>query len=143
MKELQIKKLTSTAVIPKRVTPGSAGLDLVCDKRIIISTGTTGLVDTGLSVAIPEGYVGIIKIKSGYAKEYNVTENAGVIDCDYRGPLKVAIANTSDTPLRVEKGDAIAQLLILPCWMGKIEIVEELTTTIRGEKGFGEASKSS
>ncbi len=139
---VQFKKLNSSAKIPIRVTPGSAGLDLYCNKKLTIATNKTALVETGLAVAIPYGYVGIIKIKSGYAKMFNVTENAGVIDSDYRGELKIAIANISLDPLKIEKGDAIAQLLIIPCWLGEPEIVEELDVTTRGEKGFGEATRT-
>jgi len=135
--ELKVYKAYPDATLPSRGTPGSAGLDLVAYKKTTISTNTTDLVDTGLHVEIPEGYVGIVKIRSGFATKFNVTENAGVIDSDYRGPLKVAIANVSSDPLKILKGDRIAQLLVIPCWMGNIKEITELSETSRGESGFG------
>jgi len=138
-KEVTVKffKGNSDAILPTRGTNGAAGLDLTACKKTTIATNTTGLVETGLHVEIPEGYVGIIKIRSGFAKKYNVTENAGVVDSDYRGPLKVAIANFSSDPLKIVKGDRIAQLLIIPCWTGKVVEITELSETDRGENGFG------
>jgi len=140
--KVKFKKLGKDATMPKRVTPGSAGLDLYASKKKTVPTNSTVLIDTDLAVEIPEGYVGIIKVNSGIAVRDNVTENAGVIDSDYRGHLKVAIANISADPLKVLKGDRIGQLLIVPCWVGDPEEVEELSSTERGEKGFGQASAS-
>ena len=141
MKTLKVKRLSPNAILPKRVTSGSAGLDLYCSKKIAISTESTSLVETGWAVEIPEGYFGLIKIKSGFATHFNVTENAGVIDSDYRGELKVAIANVSSSPLKIERGESFAQLLILPCEFMVCEEVETLSETKRGVKGFGQASK--
>lgn len=139
---LPVKKLTKTAKLPTRATDGSAGLDLYADQKIDISTGTSTGVRTGLSMAIPKGFMGLIKINSGTATKENVTENAGVVDSDFRGEVKVVIANISNDIKKVQRGDKIGQIVIVPCWMGEIKEVTELDNTQRGEKGFGEATEA-
>ncbi len=141
MDKLKITKKEPGAITPKRVTPGSAGLDLYLIRKIEIPTQSTVVVDTGWQIELPKGHFGLIKIKSGIAINYGLTENAGVIDSDYRGNLKVALTNVSSSPVKIAKGEAVAQLLVIPCWMGEVAEVPVLSDTTRGEKGFGEASK--
>jgi dUTP pyrophosphatase len=140
--KLKLKKIGPGAKLPVRVTPGSAGIDLYAARKKVIPTSCTMLVDTDWAIEIPAGYVGLIKVNSGIAVQDNITENAGIVDCDYRGPLKVAIANVSDRPFKIYKGDRIGQLILLPYWKGDVEEVKELSETDRGEKGFGQASNS-
>lgn len=141
--EVKFKRLSPRAIEPKRVTEESAGLDLYAIAKQTIPTGKTALIETGWAIEIPKGYVGLIKVNSGEAIDFNITENAGVIDSDYRGHLKVAICNpTIDSPYKIVPKQKIGQLLILPCWLGQPQFVEELTETYRGEKGFGAASRT-
>lgn len=140
--QVKFKKIGPGAKPPVRVTEGSAGLDLFAARKKTVPTNKTALIDTDWAVAIPKGHVGLIKINSGNATRYSITENAGVIDSDYRGHLKVAISNPSSDPFKVEKGEKIAQLIVMPCLMTDPLFVEDLDKTERGEKGFGEASRT-
>jgi len=114
-----------------RGTSGSAGLDLYSQEDYKDNGGVV-LVSTGVRVMIPEGYVGIIKDRSGMAKK-GVTTHGGVIDSDYRGEVGVMLRLNGNT---IKKGDRIAQLVVVPCLMD-FETVDSLDETERGEKGFG------
>lgn len=132
--------LTSTATLPKRGTPMSAGLDIYADNEepIHIVKGSPKSISTGIAVQIPEGYVGFIKPRSGLAFKKGIDHLAGVIDADYTGEIKLLLTS-HDTygELRIERGDRVAQLVVVPCYMAPIELVEELEPTERGSGGFG------
>ncbi|MBI1968460.1 dUTP diphosphatase [Candidatus Woesearchaeota archaeon] len=134
---LHIKKLSATATIPKYIHPHDAGMDLYSDETINIQPGERKLIPTGIAMAIPSGYVGLIWDRSGLAAKHGIKSMGGVIDANYRGEIKVILHNLSDTPFTVEKGMRIAQLLIQPIEKKKIVEVEELDATERAEQGFG------
>jgi len=132
--KLRYKRLDSSAKIQPPRYEGDAGLDLFSCEEVTVEPGGNRWVRTGIAMEIPPGYVGIVKEKSGLAPRFGI--GAGVIDSSYRGELKVLVRNFGPEPLKIEKGQPIAQLLVLPC--EKIEVEEgELSPTERGERGFG------
>jgi len=130
-----VKRLTETARLPTRGTPGSAGLDLYADEAVRIEPGQWRLISTGISVAIPPHFVGLVWPRSGLACK-GITTDAGVIDADYRGELFVLLVNFSNNPLDISPGMRIGQLLIQPVFPHITE-VDELPDTERGASGFG------
>ena len=131
-----VKRLTETARLPTRGTPGSAGLDLYADEDTRIEPWSWRKVSTGIAVAIPPPLAGLVWPRSGVAERLGVTTDAGVIDADYRGELKVLLVNLSDNPWDISPGMRIGQLLIQPVFPHITE-VDELPDTERGAGGFG------
>lgn len=142
---LKLKKLTDTAVLPLRATEQSAGLDLCADLTapVTLSPGESALLPTGLAVALPGDTVGLVFGRSGLGIRHGITPaNAvGVIDADYRGEIKVGLRNHSQTPYQIEPGERIAQLVVLPVILPKIEVVDSLPDTKRGDGGFGSTGR--
>jgi len=135
---LPVKRLTETALLPTRAHPGDAGLDLYADEYAFVAYLDRALVSTGISVAIPHGYVGLIWPRSGLAAKYGISVDAGVIDAGYRGPIKVLITNASTVQhYEINRGDKIAQLLIQPVSLMEPVDVDELNETERNGGGFG------
>ena len=134
---LPVKRLTETARLPTRAYAGDAGLDLYADEYRIVRAGNRAMVNTGLAVAIPPGYVGLIWPRSGLAAKHGISVDAGVIDAGYRGRIKVLLTNSSNEEYTVRVGDKIAQLLIQPvALMAPVE-VDELDASERDAGGFG------
>jgi len=132
--------------LPKRATPHAAGMDLraaiPAGEAWILAPGERRLVPTGLTVAIPPGYEGQVRPRSGLAYKQGVTVlNApGTIDADYRGEVQVLLINHGAAPLRLERGDRIAQLLLgpVPDWgWQEAASLEALGGTRRGDGGYG------
>lgn len=137
---VKIKKLNENAIIPTYGSPYSAGADLYSAMdEITIAPHTTTLVKTGLALELPIGFAGLIYARSGLASKRGLApaNKVGVIDCDYRGEVIVALHNHSDIPQNVAKGERIAQLVITPYVVADFEEAEELSETVRGEGGFG------
>lgn len=137
---VKIKKLNENAIIPTYASPHSAGADLYSAMdEIIIAPHTTTLVKTGLALELPIGFAGLIYARSGLASKRGLApaNKVGVIDCDYRGEVMVALHNHSDVPQNVTKGERIAQLVITPYVVADFEEAEELSETVRGDGGFG------
>lgn len=137
-------KVHPDARLPEPATPGAAGADLsaVMPDGVSVQTMRPGarlLLDTGLKVAVPEGYEMQIRPRSGLALKHGVTvlNTPGTIDSDYRGPLKVILINLGDENFPVRTGDRIAQAVLAPVTPFRGEIVETLEETARGEGGFG------
>lgn len=118
-----------------------AGFDIFADEDVLLPIGSYAIVKTCLKVAIPEGYVGILKSRSGLACEHGVETGAGVIDSSYRGYIAVKLFNNSDKPYIVKKDDKITQLLILPVNITEFEEVDSLDETQRGSDGFGSTGR--
>jgi dUTP pyrophosphatase len=114
-----------------------AGYDIVASEYNVIYPGKSQLISTGLIVAIPKGYVGVIKSRSGLAVKHDIEAGAGVIDPGYRGEVKVLLRNFGTETYGIAPGDKIAQMLILPTYIGPTEFAGSLTETKRGGKGFG------
>ena len=138
---VKVKKLAENAVLPTYGSPQAAGADLyaLVEGDVTIAAGETFLVPTGLSVEIPEGYVGLIYARSGLATKKGLApaNKVGVIDSDYRGEVKVALFNQSGKPQTITQGERIAQLVIAPFLSVTYEEAEELSSTDRGAGGFG------
>jgi dUTP pyrophosphatase len=140
---LRVKKLSERATVPSYQTEGAAGMDLCAcldaDQTMTLAPGQIALVPTGLAVAIPRGFEGQVRARSGLSTKHGIgLPNApGTIDSDYRGELRVAVINFSREPFAVTHGLRIAQLVIAPVAHAKIEVVAELDDTARGGGGFG------
>lgn len=132
-------QLDEGAKMPTRAYETDAGLDLYAmDDAIIPMFGSVKL-DTGCHVAIPKNHVGLITSKSGLMSE-GITSR-GTIDCDYRGSIKAVLFNHNNRPYRIQKGQKITQLVILPIITPKPVQVDNLEATARGEGGFGSSGK--
>lgn len=139
---LPVKRLTDTARLPTRAHPGDAGLDLYADESVIVCASLRLLVSTGISVAIPSGYVGLIWPRSGLAAKHGISVDAGVIDAGYRGPVKVLVTNASkDNHYEIHRGDKIAQLLIQPVSLMTPVEADELDASERDTGGFGSSGQ--
>lgn len=141
MDKLEIKKLDERAKIPTYGTSDSAGADLyaVLDSELMIEPGETKIIPTGLSMAIPKGYVGLIYARSslGTKKGLAPANKVGVIDADYRGEVKVVLFNQSKETQTINPKERIAQIIITPYIKVDFEEVTELSETKRGSGGFG------
>lgn len=133
------------AVYPDGVEYGyahhdDAGMDLRADGEYIIGSGERKLVGTGLKIALPEGYAAFVMPRSGLAVKHGITvlNSPGVIDAGYRGEIKVPLLNTDKHhAFKVEKGDRVAQLVIMPVTNAVLHKVDSLSETERGANGFG------
>ena len=127
-------------LMPTRAHATDAGLDLRCaEDFVMLARGGRHLFDTGVKVAIPAGYVGLIHPRSGWAHKYGITVNnaPGTIDSGYTGTIKVNLINHGGEAIFIDYGDRIAQLLIQRVELPEIEIVDSLDPAARGTGGFG------
>ena len=134
---LRVKKLNEKARLPVKGSPLAAGYDLHSLEDCIVKAKSKGLVPTGLSMAIPEGYYGRVAPRSGLACKNFIDVGAGVIDSDYRGEVKVLLFNFSEEDFQIKEGDRIAQLIIEQIGLTQLEEVKDLDSTDRNEGGFG------
>ncbi|KAK8795329.1 hypothetical protein WA588_004176 [Blastocystis sp. NMH] len=137
---LYIKKLSDNATTPVRGSPNAAGYDLFSAADIVVPAHQKALVPTDLSVAIPKNCYGRVAPRSGLALKKFIDVGAGVIDCDYRGPLGIVLFNFADTDFEgipLKKGDRVAQLILERICMAPIVEVDSLDETERGAGGFG------
>ena len=125
-----------------RAKPGDAGFDICSNETKTIYARTTAGFSTGLSVAIPPGYVGKIVSRSGLAFRHCIEVGAGVVDSGYRGEVKILLHNFGDQALTIERGDRIAQLLVLKHESPVFELAKFLDETERGGGGFGHTGMS-
>ena len=137
---LLIKFNNGDAQLPVRSTVDSAGYDLHTIEDGNIEPGQTKLFDTGLSFTVPEGTYGRIAPRSGLSKK-GLLVNAGVIDRDYTGPVKIMLHNLTNETYIISKKDRIAQLILEKIELSDIKLVDSLVTTDRGEGGFGSTGK--
>lgn len=142
---IHVKKLTSTAKLPTRGSEYAAGYDLYADNDTVITIAphTTTMVNTGLSMEIPEGYFGAIFARSGLAfkRQLRPGNCVGVVDSDYRGPFMIALHNDADEPRTIEPYERIAQLVVMPFLSVEFDEVDTLSETVRGEGGFGSTGR--
>ncbi len=140
--QLDVKKLTATATIPLYATQGAAGLDLYAclDEPLAIPPGQLVRIPTGIAVAIPDGFVGLVRDRSSLAMA-GLHTVAGVIDSDYRGEVLVAARNSGPEPIVVRSGERVAQMLLIPCPQLTVAEVPALPPTKRGDGGFGSTGR--
>jgi dUTP pyrophosphatase len=141
---LRVRRLDPAAKIPRRAHTGDAGLDLHTLVPVTLGPGERSAVRTGIAIALPPGHAGLVLPRSGLARRHGVAlVNApGLIDEGYRGELEVLLLNTdADTPVHLEAGDRIAQLVVVPIPAVPVEETDELETSDRGEGGFGSSGR--
>jgi dCMP deaminase len=134
---LKIKKIHPLAQVPSYAHVGDAGLDLYAVEGGEIAPFSRAKFGTGISLEIPEGYVGLIWDRSGLSTKKGLKSLGGVVDSIYRGEVLVALANISDEPVQIMQGDRVAQILIQKVESVSVEVVDELADSERGENGFG------
>ena len=135
-----IKRLDPTVELPTYAYEGDAGLDLRSNEDVILAPLERRLISTGLAVAIPEGYAGFVQPRSGMAlkRGLSMANTPGLIDSHYRGELKVVAVNLDPTtPIKIERGERIAQLVVQKVPVVQLVEVDELDVTDRGAGGFG------
>lgn len=139
--KVNVKKLDEKAVLPAYGSEFAAGADLYAclAADVEILPGQTVVIPTGIALELPEGYAGLIYARSGLATKKGLApaNKVGVVDCDYRGEVKVALYNHSSSAQTVAAGERIAQLVITPYITAKFVEAEELSSTVRGAGGFG------
>ena len=145
MVKVLIKKLNPSVQLPSYKTNGASGMDLIAfiEKPINLNPGKSCLVPTGLSVAFPQEYEIQIRPRSGLAAKNNISvlNTPGTIDSDYRGEIKIILFNHSNDNFIINNNDRIAQMVLTPITKMKLEEVNELPESIRGEGGFGSTGK--
>lgn len=140
MSDLRIQIIaTSPECIPTYATPDSAGMDLKASESVELLPGERKQVPTGIRMAIPKGYEGQIRPRSGLAWKtgLSIPNAPGTIDSDYRGEIKVILINLGHEMVKIAKGDRIAQLVISPVVRAELEACDHLDDTERGVGGFG------
>jgi len=137
---IQVKRIHESAKLPQYSHKGDAGLDLFSSIDCVLEGGAVKPVPTGIQIAIPEGFAGLIWDKSGLSLQ-GVHRLAGVIDSGYRGEVKVVMVNLAREPFSIKKGMKIAQMLIQPISEVEVQEVKTLKETDRGEDGFGSTGK--
>lgn len=142
---VRYKKLSPYAVCPRYATEHSAGADLCAavGSSVTVSPGETAMIPTGLAVELASGTVGLVCARSGLASKRGLApaNKVGVIDCDYRGEIIVALYNHGSEPQTIQPGERIAQLVITPYIAADFEEATDLSDTVRGGGGFGSTGK--
>jgi dUTP pyrophosphatase len=129
--------------LPAHATEGAAGVDLRADAPVTLQPGERALVPTGLVVAIPEGFEGQVRPRSGLALRDGITclNSPGTIDCDYRGEVGVILANLGQKAVTLQRGDRIAQLVIAKVERAELRESSSLPSSARGSGGFGHTGR--
>lgn len=141
---LRVRRLDRAARLPSRANPGDAGLDLYALETVRLEPGHRAQVRTGIAVEIPEGSAGLVLPRSGLAARHGVSlVNApGLIDSGYRGEVQVLLLNTDrDAAVELGAGERIAQLVLVEVGLPEVIEVEALTSSHRGEGGFGSSGR--
>lgn len=137
---LKVKRLTETAMLPVKNQDGDMGYDIFSDEDITLTTNHKRKIKTGIAIELPKGYGAFVVGRSGLTSKTLLRVNLGVIDNGYRGELHIMndiIYKGANETVRIEKGDKIAQMIILPIFDGEVVEVDEVSETDRGDKGFG------
>ena len=129
--------------LPAYATAGAAGMDIVAAEDLILAPGARHAVATGFAIAIPDGYEVQVRPRSGLALKHGVTclNTPGTIDSDYRGEVKVILANLGSEPFPIARGERIAQLVAAPVQRAVFDEVAALDDTARGAGGFGSTGR--
>lgn len=133
-------KLDRGAFIPVRAHGTDAGADLRSPIDTVVHARGSRVIDTGVHIQLPHGYVGMLKSKSGLNVKHGITSD-GVIDEGYTGPIKVKLYNHSDKDFTIERGNKITQLVIIPCEYMQFDLVDYSEDSERGDDGFGSTGK--
>tara|TARA_R110000787_G_scaffold254915_1_gene360244 strand:- start:199 stop:627 length:429 start_codon:yes stop_codon:yes gene_type:complete len=134
---IKCKKLLDSASVPTRAHEHDAGWDLYSSEQSFVISSKRKVVSTSISLAIPDGHVGLIWPRSGLAAKKGIDVFAGVIDSGYRGEIKVCLYNSSEINFEINKGDRIAQIIFHKLPQTEMLEVDSLDDSIRGDSGFG------
>ena len=134
---MEVKRLCTHAILPRRATDGSAGYDLFSCDPVTIEPGDLACVPTGIAIKVPFGTYGRIAPRSGITVKHNVHVGAGVIDADYTGEIRVVLCNNGKNPVTFQAFDRVAQLILEQIVISEVREVAELGETARGSGGFG------
>ena len=145
MIDIQLKRLAHGEGLPLPVyaTEHAAGLDVVSAEDVTLAPGARHAVATGFAIAIPHGYEVQVRPRSGLALKHGITclNTPGTIDSDYRGEVKVILANLGSEPFEVKRAERIAQLVPAPVLRAQFTVVDNLDETVRGGGGFGSTGR--
>ncbi|WP_374945143.1 dUTP diphosphatase [Sphingomonas sp.] len=145
MIRIAIKRLAHGEGLPRPAyaTEGAAGMDIVAAEALVLQPGQRHPVATGFAIAIPEGYEVQVRPRSGLALKHGITclNTPGTIDSDYRGEVKIILANLGDEAFQVVRGERIAQLVPAPVLRAAFDEVATLDDTVRGDGGFGSTGR--
>ena len=145
MVKVLVKKLNPKVQLPSYKTDGSSGMDLLAfiNSPVIIKPGTSELIPTGLSIAIPNNFEIQIRPRSGLATKSSISvlNTPGTVDSDYRGEIKIILFNHGKKEFIVNNNDRVAQMVLMPVSKVDFNEVDKLPNTIRGEGGFGSTGK--
>ena len=136
---IPLQRLDEGLPIPAHAHPGDGGVDLYAREAARLRPGARAVVATGIAVAIPEGHAGLVTPRSGLAARHgiSVANGPGLVDAGFRGEIKVILVNLSDEEFTIDRGDRIAQLVVVPVAVQEFVVVDDLEATIRGSGGFG------
>jgi dUTP pyrophosphatase len=141
---LPVQRLRKDAHLPARAHPWDAGLDLVAVEAVQLEPGGRGTVPTGIAVAIPAGWAGLVVPRSGLARRQGIslTNSPGLIDAGYRGEVQVLVINHDNAAHTIAAGERVAQLVLVPVLMADVLAVEALPDSDgRGSEGFGSSGR--
>jgi dUTP pyrophosphatase len=140
---IPLLRLDDGLPIPAHAHPGDGGVDLYAREGCLLGSGERAAVPTGIAVAVPDGYAGLVTPRSGLAISagISVVNGPGLIDAGYRGEIKVVLVNLSNEAFRIERGDRIAQLVVIPVATQEFEVVDNLPESGRGAGGFGSTGR--
>ncbi|HNZ52199.1 MAG: deoxyuridine 5'-triphosphate nucleotidohydrolase [Candidatus Diapherotrites archaeon ADurb.Bin253] len=134
---LNFLKISKSAEAPEYALDTDAGFDLKALESVTIFPFDQKKVSTGIAIEVPEGYVGIVRDRAGIVQKMNVHTVAGTFDSGFRGEVSIMLVNMNDKTIEIEKGMRIAQIILVPIVKAKITEVKKLSSTERGDKGFG------
>ncbi len=134
---LKIKKLAKDVEIPEYALASDVGFDIRANENVSLQPYEQKTIKTGIAIEIPEGHVGLIRDRAGIVTKMGVHTSAGTFDPAYRGEISVVMINFGDEEVEIEKGMRICQMIILPVAKVDIKEVKSLSSSSRGEKGFG------
>lgn len=140
-----VEVLINAQNVPSYSHPGDAGADLSSSEALTLAPGRRATVGTGVSIALPAGFVAFVVPRSGLAAKHGITvvNSPGTVDAGYRGEIKVTLLNTdSSQPFEIAVGDRIAQIIVMPVTQARFIPVEKLPESERGESGFGSTGLS-
>jgi dUTP pyrophosphatase len=140
-----VEVLINAQHVPSYSHPGDAGADLSSSEALTLAPGQRATVGTGVSIALPAGFVAFVVPRSGLAAKHGITvvNSPGTVDAGYRGEIKVTLLNTdSSQPFEIAVGDRIAQIIVMPVTQARFIPVEKLPESERGESGFGSTGLS-
>jgi len=136
---IPLKQLDPDLPVPSHAHPGDGGVDLYARDGASLAAGERAVIATGIAIAIPHGYAGLVTPRSGLAARHGigVVNGPGLVDSGYRGELKVILVNHGQETVHIARGERIAQLVVVAVMDQEFEVVEELPASTRGEGGLG------